>query len=414
MKKSNISFLLLLVILLLPLYVIRLKIGPFRTNIFEVSIYIFFVLFVIERLFSKSFAKINFGGTASLVFILISLLSIWQSNELITGLGIFKGWFLAPFLLYVMVINLFDKKNLPQLSVPLFVSLIVVSLWVFFQKNGYIGQLFYQVGDVSFDQYLIGGRYFGPFESPNFLAMFITPVFLISLPIFGYLKNVLLKIFIAMLLPLPIYAVYLTGSRAGQFTFALSLVVFIVLLVFPTIKKYLLSLPVIKVIGLVFANILYFYFFLRIKFPTGAGSDKIRQEIYNYSIGLLKTDWLFGIGLGNFQDKIRALSTHDFSFINFGLPYALHPHNLMMAIWLNLGVFGLLSFLFVIGNFVKKIISSPPSLLRASAGGAMVAILVHGLFDTTYFKNDLSAIFWLLIAFSIIINLKVSTADGKD
>jgi len=413
MKKSKLCFLVFLIILLLPFYIIRFKIGPFRTNIFEILILLSFIFFLTEQLFLKSFSKINFGGTASLLFILISLLAIFQSNDLITGLGIFKGWFLAPFLLYIMVINLFDKNSLPQLSIPLFTSIIVVSFWVFLQKNGYIGQLFYQIGDISFDQYLKGNRYFGPFESPNFLAMYLTPVFLMSLPLFKYLKNPLLKIFITMLLPLPIYAIYITGSRAGQFTFALSLIIFVVLLFFPAVKKFILSLSIGKVVGLVLANMLYFYFFLRIKFPVGAGSDKIRQEIYDYSINLLKTDWLFGIGLGNFQDKIRALSMQDFSFINFGLSYALHPHNLMMAIWLNLGIFGLLSFLFVIGIFVKKIISSPPSILRASAGGAMIAILVHGLFDTTYFKNDLSAIFWLLVAFSIIINLKVNKVDGK-
>ena len=33
----------------------------------------------------------------------------------------------------------------------------------------------------------------------------------------------------------------------------------------------------------------------------------------------------------------------------------------------------------------------------------MTAILFHGLFDTTYLKNDLAAIFWLLIAVSLVL-----------
>ena len=33
---------------------------------------------------------------------------------------------------------------------------------------------------------------------------------------------------------------------------------------------------------------------------------------------------------------------------------------------------------------------------------ALSAILIHGLVDTPYFKNDLSIIFWVLIALLII------------
>jgi hypothetical protein len=33
--------------------------------------------------------------------------------------------------------------------------------------------------------------------------------------------------------------------------------------------------------------------------------------------------------------------------------------------------------------------------LALMAMGIMMVILIHGLFDTTYFKNDLAVIFWL-------------------
>ena len=32
----------------------------------------------------------------------------------------------------------------------------------------------------------------------------------------------------------------------------------------------------------------------------------------------------------------------------------------------------------------------------------MVVLLVHGLVDTPYFKNDLSVLFWLIIGLGII------------
>jgi len=413
LKSQNLTrYLIYLILFLLPFYIFRFKIGPFRTNIFEISIFITFVVFIVQQIISGRFKKIRFGGVAPLIFIVIALISVIQSDSLITGLGIFKGWFLAPFLLYLMIINLFDKDSLPKLSIPLFCSLIVVSFWAVLQRAGIIGTLFYQFGDPSFAQYLFAGRYFGPFESPNFLAMFITPMFFLSILLLPKIKNIIVKILAGILFILPIYALYLTGSRGGLFAFCVSAVVFLGLAFLPAIKKYASALSVAKVIGLVAVNVVYFYFFLQIKFPSGAASDKVRQEIYDYAVKLLKSDWLLGIGLGSFQKNVQTLSTTDYSFINFGLPYALHPHNLLLAIWLNLGLAGLIAFLFIIGNFLKQIIVSSPSIIRASVGAAMTAVLVHGLFDTTYFKNDLSAIFWLLMAFAAV-SLTKGAYEGK-
>lgn len=401
-----------LTIFLLPFYIFRFKIGPVRTNLFEISIFATFIIFILERLFTGQFQKIKFGGIVPSIFILIALISIVQSDSLITGLGIFKGWFLAPFLLYLLAINSFDKDSLPKLSIPLFCSLILVSFWAYLQGAGMITTQFYQSGDVSFAQYLAQNRFFGPFESPNFLAMFVAPVFFLTISLLPKIRNIIVRILVGASLLLPFYALILAGSRGGLIAFGASALVFIVLIFLPAIKKYTSGLSIAKVIGLVAANIAYFYYFVQIKFPEAAASDKIRQEIYEYSIKLLKIDWPLGIGLGNFQAKVETLSIANSSFINFGLPYALHPHNLLLAIWLNLGLAGIIAFLFLIGNFIKNTIVSVPSIVRASAGAAMTAILVHGLFDTSYFKNDLSAIFWIILAITFVMSRPNETAKG--
>ncbi len=415
MRNSSskfIRFLLYTTIFLLPLYIFRYKIGPFRTNLFEISIFITFAVFIVGQFCSGRVMKMQFGGLLPLIFLLIALISIIQSDSLISGLGIFKGWFLAPFLLYLMIINLFDKNSLPKLSIPLFCSLILFSFWAYLQRGEIITTLFYQSEDASFAQYLAQNRFFGPFESPNFLAMYVAPVFFLSIPFFPKIKNIIIKILASALLLLPIYTLYITGSRGGLIAFGISAFVFVVLMFLPAIKKYASLLSVVKIIGLVAVNLAYFYYFIQVKFPEAAASDKIRQEIYEYSIKLLKTDWLFGIGLGNFQERVQTLSVGNISFINFGLPYALHPHNMLLAIWLNLGLAGIVALLFIIGNFFKQIIISPPSILRASVGAAMTAILVHGLFDTTYFKNDLSAIFWITLAITFVISRTNETAKN--
>lgn len=455
MKKIN-ELLVYVSIFLVPFYVFRFKIEDFRTNLFEISIFITFVIFVFQQVViairqpaekqpilidryeptnhiisrdDKSGVKgFKFGGFVPLIFLIIVLISAVQSDNLITGLGILKGWFVVPIMLYLVIINTFDRKNIYKLAWPVFFSMILVSLWAIFQKLGLVTTLFYQSGDASFAQYFVQNRFFGPFESPNFLAMFIAPVLFLSLPVlwspsFGLRSSLkaglrengalasgcdntlmrglhLLTIFLFLI---PIYALYITGSRGGLAAFGSSALVFVVLMFLPAITRYASALSIVKIIGLVAVNIVYFYYFIQVKFPEAAASDKIRQEIYEYATKMLKDNWLFSIGLGNFQARVQVLSAVDYSFINFGLPFALHPHNLLLAVWLNLGLAGIIVFLFIIFSFLKQVIASTPSIVRASAGAAMTAILIHGLFDTTYFKNDLSAIFWIIVAFGLAI-----------
>ncbi|MFN3301860.1 MAG: O-antigen ligase family protein, partial [Patescibacteria group bacterium] len=92
-----------------------------------------------------------------------------------------------------------------------------------------------------------------------------------------------------------------------------------------------------------------------------------------------------------------------------------YPHNLFLAIWTELGIFGLIVFLFILFQFFKsglqklkienlKTIKNN-NLLIISILSAMVTILIHGLVDTPYFKNDLSVLFWLIVGL-IMMNKK--------
>jgi putative inorganic carbon (HCO3(-)) transporter len=79
----------------------------------------------------------------------------------------------------------------------------------------------------------------------------------------------------------------------------------------------------------------------------------------------------------------------------------LHAHNLYLQFLLNLGVAGLVGFIWLVVKFftfVKNCYISWSIPLTA----AMVAILVHGLVDTPYWKNDLSYLFWVILALSVI------------
>jgi O-antigen ligase len=204
---------------------------------------------------------------------------------------------------------------------------------------------------------------------------------------------------------LPIIALYFTTSRGGVVALITSIVAFLLFLYFKSkvFRKVIEKQSNILIFGLIIAATIFLIITAR-KVSPNQGGDSIRLDIYRYSITMVKENPVFGIGLGSFQQKIDQISATDANFQQFGIPYALHPHNLFLAMWLNLGLAGLAVFIILLWQIIQNLFKDKTEpFLKSCIFATLIAVLVHGLFDTTYFKNDLSAIFWLIFAMSFII-----------
>ena len=405
MKKINI-WIGFTILLLIPFYFVRFKVLEIPTNVFEVGVLLYFLATILS---TKKYKKID---TKTIVFfialLLVVLLSGLLFNNIEKGLGITKGWFIVPIIFSWLIYQNFDKKILHIISIAFLINVVVVSLWAIAQKYGFIELVGYQKGVEDFKIYFTEGRYFGPFESPNYLSMFLAPASFMALPIFDKFNNKIIKALACILfLVLIVYTTYLSGSRAGLIALILSLVVWINYRYINTQifykRRRFFTLLFVALFLIVNAAFLYFF----IKMDNASGGDIVRQQIYKYSFEVLQSNPLWGTGLGNFQQAIGIIGINNTSFIEFGYQYALHPHNLLLAVWINLGLAGLFFFLCSLVQFFKNVfLTNDP--FRAALVGAMVAIIIHGIFDTTYFKNDLAAIFWLIFVMSYIIRSQSS------
>ena len=395
-------------ILLIPFYFLRFSVLGIRTNVFEAFAIVTFVVFLTEYCFSLTLKKFNSGSIWIYLFLLASLVGAFLAEDRAHAMGIFKGWFLFPVILYISIINNFNKENINKIAIPVYTSLIAISLWAILQKLGVIGQLFYQAGDASFGQYIVEGRAFGPFESPNFLAMFLVPMIFLSLPVTRVSKNMYLKVMLILSYCLPLIALNFTTSRGGAVALVTSILALLLFLYFKSkvFRKAIEKQSSILIFGLIVVATIFLICAVR-KVAPNQGGDNIRIEIYEYSISMIKESPISGIGLGSFQEKIDQVSATNLSFQEYGIRYALHPHNLYMAMWLNLGIAGLMAFIFLVTIAIRNLFKNKTeAFFKSCLFAAMIAILVHGVFDTTYFKNDLAAIFWLAFAMSVIISGK--------
>jgi O-antigen ligase len=127
--------------------------------------------------------------------------------------------------------------------------------------------------------------------------------------------------------------------------------------------------------------------------PFGESSS-VRIKLWASALAMLRDHLLLGIGLDQFQSYYQHY-IHP-SLLGTNEQYTSHPHNVLLDIWLRLGIPGLIAFGWLLVRFYQHTLAHfRLSLLQCGLAAAMTAALVHGLVDNFYFVSDLAFTFWL-------------------
>jgi O-antigen ligase len=126
-----------------------------------------------------------------------------------------------------------------------------------------------------------------------------------------------------------------------------------------------------------------------------------RIDLWTGALKLIEQRPLFGAGLAGFQQRVAPFLTNFHSSATF-----IDPHNILLNFWVETGLLGVIAIAWV---FVVGFQVSLRGWRRGTPGWrpfhlgvllALAAVVVHGLVDVPYFKNDLSLEFWTLLALS--------------
>lgn len=375
-----------LIVLFLPLYLLRLKIGWIPTTVLELMIYLSFIIWLIKKILAKE--KTADWLSNSLAYIpaigllfLGAVISTLVSPDKTASLGILKGWFIDPLLFFLVVGSVIKtKKQIKEILSAFCLSGLAVAVISFY---------YYIAGDLTFD-----GRLRAFYLSPNHLAMYLAPaiVILIGSLIFSKRRGLGYKILSGLALLICLGSLYLTYSYGTW----LAIVIALFFLLFFTKHRWWYWLASLGVLVIAFLSQLSgqklqdLLLFQRSSFQS-------RLMIWKSALLILKDHAFWGIGLGRFQEVY--LSYQD----KFPIPYlewaVPQPHNIFLAFWLQCGILGLIGFIWILVKFFKQGFRSLTSgrWLPIILMAVMVYTLVHGIIDTTYWKNDLSVIFWLVV-----------------
>ncbi|MCR4431781.1 MAG: O-antigen ligase family protein [Tepidanaerobacteraceae bacterium] len=124
-------------------------------------------------------------------------------------------------------------------------------------------------------------------------------------------------------------------------------------------------------------------------------SNAFRVTIWIAAIRMIKDYWIAGAGLG-----LTAFSRVYRDYMIAGTP-ALHAHNLYLEMGIEMGVAGILTFIWmIIAGFSRAVNcigkDTWHSFLLAAAVGALAGHLLHGMFDYVWFSPRIVMDFWLV------------------
>ena len=385
--NSHISKFVLVTLFLLPVYLVKIKFGWLSFNVLELLIIILFLFWVFDK--NTKYTILNTKYTIPVALIFIGLvLSVIANGNYYAGFGAIKGWFVVPIIFGIIFFDALKKDDslLKKSLLVLFFSGVAISIF---------GVVYKFLDVVTFD-----GRLKIFWDSPNQLAMFLAIPFLIGLFFALQKQEVRAKRLYILSLTLVGLGLYFTYSYGAWLAMAMALIVIIWLKYSKKDhKKYLAIFAILLVAFLALAS---FFKYKSIENLGARSSLASRVTIWKSAGLMVEKNPLFGIGPGNFQEKYLEYQKYFPPYLEWSAP---QPHNIFLAFWLESGLLGLAGFVILLFYFFcdnKKTIENNRDLGILFLG-IIIYILVHGLVDTTYWRNDLAVVFWVVVAMNICL-----------
>lgn len=376
----------LLFVAFLPAYLIRFPLAGIPTTALEVMFGILAVAWFLKRV--KRLIDIKGWGALLLLWLGVATLQMFVSPDFRAAAGVWKAYFIEPVLLFLMACDFLRTHEERD------------------QALRALGGTAVAIGALALVQHFTGWGVPPPFNGvpippateaefrstafygfPNAIGLFLAPL----IPLFlGCLwadrkKRILapfwagVVVFSGLALVLAESEGAIIGAAAGVFAAGV---------LHPKTRKLALGVSAIGL--LVILAVAPLRDFAVEKGTLSDWSGRVRKEIWSETAAMLKDRPLLGAGLSGY--KIVFAPYHKAGHIEIFQ----YPHQLFLNFWVELGLAGVVVFLLMMARFFQQALATKAWTL---AGGG-VALLVHGLVDVPYFKNDLAMLFWLLMAFA--------------
>lgn len=371
---------------------------------------------VLASLFSGKFAYRPCAVDAAvLAFLAMNIISTASSHYLdasIKGLSKMAVYFCSYFL-FVSVLQRSGRNRTLLILLSMLMSGLAVSLLGVDQYRHHVAPLATWEDPTIEDQ---ATRVYSTLRNPNLLAGYLVPLIPLAcgLAITGFCRTGWRRI-----LGLPALAVaaiivaccIFTGSRGGYLGIGAGMVTLgliwlsAVWVNTPRLRPWLVLvvvvMPALFLLALHFAPS-YEHRVLSIFAGREHSSNSYRLNVYSASLKMFLDNWWLGVGPGNNAFKLAYGL-----YMRSGFD-ALGTYCVPLEVAVETGVLGLLAFSGLVVSALMRAHenfwaqrSSQDRWIIAAAAAAIIGMMVHGLFDTVFYRPQVQFIFWLLLAFCV-------------
>jgi len=375
-----------------PLYLIRWHVGPLPTTVLENLELITIALFVAQLL--RHHRPLPFRTPFDIpiaLFVLAAIAGIFVAPDHRGALGIFRAYIVEPIAIYYVAGALLQTEAAVELL--LLVWGVGATLFSIVQLVTFANALLTHQLNPSFAAAAFG-------INANSVALYLEPLIGLAcgLAFFGTRRQrVVAVVVLVFLLP----AELATLSRGGLLALAALVMIAIVTVRSTRVRIGLAAAAAAGVAGALTLPVIG----PRVgrAFDPVWGTFETRGRIWAATFRMLRDHPVFGAGLNAYQSTMAPYRVADRNLV--AEPY---PHNIFLTSWTETGILGLVAFPWLLIGLIVlpwRHFGRATGLQRPllwGTGTAFAMVLVHGLVDSPYWKNDLSLEFWVLAAISAV------------
>lgn len=361
----------------------RLHAGPLPTTWLEIVLVLAILVGLVA--FGGSLPLRNPYTWPALLVLVAATIGVAVAPDHRAALGLWKAYFVEPMLAALIIARLAAGR---RAALILLGGLAVAGLLVAGFNLAAVGIALERHVDV------VTHPPVALYRTPNAVPLFLVPLVAFALPIAGATESRRLR-WCAGLFCLPAAAAIALSLSRGGWLGALAAVVVAVLLL--TRRAWAAG----AVIAVVAASFLIPGVRRRITVEFDPNSPdnsvQLRWALWRSTAAMLRHHPVFGAGLGGFQQTVAPYRVAGYREL---VP---DPHNLVLNWWSETGLLGLAAIVWVGVSSVRAALAGlnrDPWCRALSIGllALLAAVVVHGLVDVPYFKNDLALEFWALLA----------------
>jgi O-antigen ligase len=383
LSKHNLWQAVVITAALTPTYLIRFSLGFIPTNVFELLVLALVLGSATHSLqWHQAWQRLKLTYKGLIGFFLIAaLVSTLISDQLMHSAGILKGWIIIPILFSWVV---YVGNSSPAQKRYLLHALIVCAT---------------AVSGIALLMGPTHGRLQGIYDTPNSLALFIAPLLAAGVWIMVRATDKKPR---WLVVACGIQALALLGSQSLGGVIAILVAITIGMWTWAQKEKRYQGIRII--VAVLFVGLTLFWINGKIPYLlhsfTQPTSATVRVQLWSVGRDLITQHPLRGVGLGQFEPAYQR-KLHERFQLDQTKPIPefvfRDPHNWIISFWLNLGLLGLIVFVFINTLAVTKNWRSQKTITQAYIL-LLLTYLLFGLVDTIYWKNDLATLWWLVIA----------------